>query len=1056
MKKRILFHLLTLLSCFFSANSFGQVITTFAGTFSGYSGDGGPATAAELYLPIGIVADTLGNVYIAEFSNHIIRKVNAAGIISTVAGTGSYGYSGDGTAATLAQLNFPANVTLDDTGNLYIADFGNSRIRKVNTLGVITTYAGSGTGYYGGDMGAATAAGIYHPNGVAVDHAGNVYIADRGNHRIRKIDPLGTITTISGNGTSGYTGDGGPATAATVKEPSGMSVDAAGNVYFADKGANCIRKISTVGIITTVAGTGVVGFSGDGGMANVAMLDSPTDVKIDMSGNIYIADDNNHRIRRVDVSGIIKTIAGSGVGGFGGDGGNPLTAQLYNPNGVAVDRSGNVYIADFNNNRVRKVSAVDHAPVFLGGAEQMMTICQNAAATPIDAYMQVVDSDTVQVMTWATLVAPAHGSVVASYTAVSTGGTLYTSGLTYTPASGYSGADSFSVTISDGYKKDTTTIHVTISAAPDAGTITGMSSVCIGSSTTLADTVSGGTWHCTNANATITSSGVITGIANGIDTVVYTVNVAGCIGSTQRQILVGQLLSGTFSGPLSVCTGASVIISSSVDSGSWVSGAAGIATVISAGPDSAVVTGITAGTAVITYSVTNSCGIGQAYDTITVLASPSLTGTLTPASICDGTDFHYVPASVSGASFSWSRDTTLGISNAAQSGTGVIDEILHDTTASTISVTYLVATTAGGCTDTQNVVVAVKPTPHFTSGISDTVCNGQPFVYVPGSTVGGSSFAWTRAAVTGVTPVSDSGVGGVNETLYSSVASFTTVAYKYVITAAGCTDTQAVSLSITPFAAGTQITTHSPSVVCTNTLYQNFGCATPPAAGVSYTWSTAGGAAVWARGLDKQYCLVNFNAPGLAKVYVDVAVAGSHCPSRDSFAAYVNSGYADTATVVYFGNAFTCLQSNDYTYQWGYDDAITLDSTILTGETNQSYLNSAPDFINKHYWVMTEHNSCMQKTYYNTPTGVSNIPAISKAAIVAPNPSGGSFRLLLPSAATEQVKVNITDITGRLVKELTTTTNKQTAIELNAPDGIYILSATTPTAHYTAKITIAE
>ncbi len=277
--------------------------------------------------------------------------------LSTIAGTGTSGFSGDSSLATLAALNNPFGVDADNDGNAYFSDRHNNRIRKILVTGDIVTIAGNGTPGYNGDSIAGTAAELNDPNGVAVDNAGNVYVADRLNNRVRNISPAGIITTVAGNGTSGFTGDNGPATAAELSSPRGVGVDAHGNVYIADQGNNRIRRIDAAGIITTIAGTGTGGYNGDGIAATAAQLYNPYGIATDTSGNIFVADVDNERIRKINVAGIISTIAGTGASGFTGDGGPATAAQLSEPIGVAVDASGNVFVADDYNSRIREVSA---------------------------------------------------------------------------------------------------------------------------------------------------------------------------------------------------------------------------------------------------------------------------------------------------------------------------------------------------------------------------------------------------------------------------------------------------------------------------------------------------------------------------------------------------------------------------------------------------------------------------------------------------------------------------------------------------------------------------
>jgi uncharacterized protein (TIGR03437 family) len=323
-------------------------ITTVAGNGTqSFSGDNGPATSAQLYGSHGVAAGPDGSVYIADSSNNRIRKVSNS-VITTVAGTGTAGFSGDNGPAISAQLTDPEGVAVDSAGNLYIADTGYSRVRKVAN-GVITTVAGGGATL--GDNGPATSAQLYSPKGVAVDSAGNLYIADTYNQRIRKVSN-GVITTVAGTGTHGpSSGDNSPATSASLFSPTGVAVDSAGNLYIADTGNSRVRKVSN-GVITTVAGTGGYGFSGDNGLATSAEVFNPEGIAVDAAGNLYIADTLDNRIRKVS-NGVITTVGGNGTYGFSGDYAPATSSQLSRPTGVAVDSAGNVYVADRDNNRIR-------------------------------------------------------------------------------------------------------------------------------------------------------------------------------------------------------------------------------------------------------------------------------------------------------------------------------------------------------------------------------------------------------------------------------------------------------------------------------------------------------------------------------------------------------------------------------------------------------------------------------------------------------------------------------------------------------------------------------
>jgi uncharacterized protein (TIGR03437 family) len=338
----------------------GYTITTVAGGGSQFStGDGGPATSAFLYSPAGIAVDASGDIYIVDTGAGglpgLIRKVSPSGIISNVAGGGTLnGSFGDGGPATSAALNGPLGVALDTAGNVYIAETANNSIRRVSTTGTITTVAGPGsTNGALGDGGPATGATLSNPAGVALDGAGKIYIADTGHNRVRKVSLDGTITTVAGNGSSTTAlGDGGQATEATVSRPAGIAVDSAGNLYIADAGHNRIRRVSTAGIITTVAGNGSAAYSGDGGLATLAAIRATsTDrattlgVTVDATGNLYIADSGNNRVRVVTTDGKINTIAGNGSSAQLGDNGPATGAGLGEPTGMALGSGGKIYVS---------------------------------------------------------------------------------------------------------------------------------------------------------------------------------------------------------------------------------------------------------------------------------------------------------------------------------------------------------------------------------------------------------------------------------------------------------------------------------------------------------------------------------------------------------------------------------------------------------------------------------------------------------------------------------------------------------------------------------------
>lgn len=331
-------------------------ISTVAGTDSyGFAGDGVQATSTTLFRPSGVAVDSGGSIIIADRWNHRVRKVTPDGIIRTLAGTGVMGFSGDDGPATSANLHFPSAVAAGADGSVLIADEYNHRIRRVDASGIITTVVGTGGAGFGGDGGRARSALLNFPSGVALSADGSIIIADEYNHRVRRVTRDGTIRTIAGSNAAGFSGDGGQATSALLNFPNGVAVAPDETVLIADRNNNRVRQVTPNGIITTVAGSNTFGFAGDGSRADNAQLYGPTGVAFAADGSILIADNSNHRIRRVERDGRIYTVAG-GAFGFSGDGLAATTSQLYNPAGISVAADGSLFIADLSNHRVRKIS----------------------------------------------------------------------------------------------------------------------------------------------------------------------------------------------------------------------------------------------------------------------------------------------------------------------------------------------------------------------------------------------------------------------------------------------------------------------------------------------------------------------------------------------------------------------------------------------------------------------------------------------------------------------------------------------------------------------------
>lgn len=370
-----------------------QVITTVAGNgVQGFGGDGGPATAAQLDRPTAIAFNKTGDMFVVDGYNTRLRKISAAGIITTVAGDGTMGFSGDGGPATAARV-WPLSLATDTLGNLYIGE--NKRIRKVDAAGMITTIAGGDTAGYNGDGIPATAAWLTEVYLGFADEEGALWFCD--NHRVRKIDNAGIIYTIAGTGANGSSGDGGPATAATMGGPGFLARNSAGELFIPDIYARRTRRINAAGIIEAFAGYGAGGSTGgDGGPAVAAAVANNTSVACDDSGNVYMAMSSADVIRKVNAAGIISTIAGNGMEGFSGDGGSALSAQMNNVNHLVL-YNGNIYFTDTYNNRIRRIGLNDSLPSVTVQSQIVaeVRVYPNPAAETVMVFAPVVISSLI-------------------------------------------------------------------------------------------------------------------------------------------------------------------------------------------------------------------------------------------------------------------------------------------------------------------------------------------------------------------------------------------------------------------------------------------------------------------------------------------------------------------------------------------------------------------------------------------------------------------------------------------------------------------------------------
>jgi hypothetical protein len=564
MKKALFSFTLIMLLSTLSFSLRAQYILTVAGNGTpAYTGDGAQATAAAINGPYGICFDASGNMFVADASNHCVRMVAAGtGVITTVAGNGTAGFGGDGGAATAAQLNTPTGVAVDGSGNIYISDQLNHRIRYVSaSTGDISTFAGTGTAGFSGDAGAANAAQLNRPWCVALDASGNLYIGDRSNNRIRKVNTSGVITTEAGSGTVGFSGDGGPATAANLNRPIHIAFSASGLLYFVDNGNNRIRMIDASGNINTVAGNGGTTYAGDGAQATATGLNSPMAIAIDASGNYYIADMSNNSVRYVTASsGVITTTTGTGTAGFNGDCILPSGAQLNQPSGLYIQpATARLHIADRANNRIREImQSCSGTPA--GGS----TVASVSTGCPL--YSTVL-----------TLSAATYGCDV-SYQWQSS-----TNGFTFTNISGAT-SGSFTTTMASstyfraivtcttsGLSATSAATYLNVDQLPALSPITGSPIVCIGSSTTLTDTATSGTWTAANGRATVSSTGVVSGISAGLDTIAYTATNA-CGTSVEYFIISVNGIStpavATSASPaFTVCNGATIALTATPYSG---------------------------------------------------------------------------------------------------------------------------------------------------------------------------------------------------------------------------------------------------------------------------------------------------------------------------------------------------------------------------------------------------------------------------------------------------------------------------------------------------------
>ena len=546
---------------------------------------------------------------------------------------------------------------------------------------------------------------------------------------------------------------------------------------------------------------------------------------------------------------------------------------------------------------------------------------------------------------------------------------------------------------------------IAINATPDAGIINGPSSVCAGTTITLTDPATGGEWGASNTNAAV-ADGLVTGILVGVDTIIYTVFNMGCTATVTKTITINSLPdAGSITGDSMVCAGSSITLTDTTGAGTW------SASNTNASVLAGVVTGVTAGIDAIMYTVSNTCGTSMASKMVMVNSMPD-TGTITgPSSVCVGSSVTFTDTA-SGGTWTASNGNALALGNLIIGAAAGTDTIIY-----TVSDLF--------CTASVMKTIMVNPLPD-----AGTITG-------PAVLCAGSSITLTDVA-TGGTWTSSNAAATVIDGIVTGVAAGSDTVIYTVSNVCG-TDTATTTVAVFLAPSAPVISTQSPASVCSGTMYQNFGAATLPPAGTVYNWS-ASNAAVWAQGADHQYALVNFDEAGTAVVTLSATISGASCFSQSTFTVTVGNSVSTTPEVVFFNNHFVCTPANEDSYQWGYDNILTLDSTILVGEINQDYLNESPDFGHKFYWVMTSLNGCSQKTYYITPAAITNVNNGAVDISVYPNPASNHITLEISSAVNGPVQAEVVNMLGQKIAALQISDNKASIDVAAYPDGAYFVS----------------
>jgi len=577
------------------------------------------------------------------------------------------------------------------------------------------------------------------------------------------------------------------------------------------------------------------------------------------------------------------------------------------------------------------------------------------------------------------------------------------------------GTTTISYTVTNACGTAAATTVVTVNPSPNAGAITGTATVCPAATTTLSDAAGSGVWSSVApATATIGSfTGIVTGVSAGTTTISYTVtNSCGTAAATKVVTVDPLPNAGTITGTTVLCTGNTTILSSTAAGGSWTSATTAVATITALG---GTVTAIAAGTTTISYTVINSCGTAVANTIVTVNPLPDagiITGT---ATVCPGNSIVLNNAATGGV---WTS-LTPGVATVGPS-TGIVTGI----SAGTATISYTVINSCG--TDASTKIVTVNPLPNAgTISGASRVCVGA--INILTNTVTGGTWSSSNASATVAAGMVIGVFAGVDTIVYAVSNSCGSATSIKIIT-------------VNPLPAVTAITTQSPTTVCVGTMYQNFGTSTPAAINTIYSW-TAVNAAVWAQGSAHNYSLINFNVVGSAYVTLNTIIPATGCSSQNTIVVTVNATPAQVDYVSYFNGHFVCTPNGRGSYQWGYDDKTSLDSTILKGEINQDYVNASPDFTGKYFWVMTNTGGCQQKTYYRVPVAIENINTEVAEVKVFPNPATSVLNVEISAQATGNILIEVMNIVGQKITTVSAIDNKAAIDVTNLPAGAYVVTS---------------